>query len=73
MDASESGSDGGDTECGGVKVRLEPGADGLFGFNVRGGGGAAVLVSRVASRTRLQLQEGDQVRRSVTSPRSAAE
>ncbi|CAD0201475.1 unnamed protein product [Chrysodeixis includens] len=47
--------------CGGVKVRLEPGQDGLFGFNVRGGGPAPVLVSRVASRTRLQLQEGDQV------------
>lgn len=45
----------------GVRVRLAPGSDGLFGFNVRGGGGAPVLVSRVASRTKLHLQEGDQV------------
>ncbi|XP_063891848.1 tyrosine-protein phosphatase non-receptor type 4 isoform X2 [Helicoverpa armigera] len=63
VDESESGSDGADTNesNGGVRIRLEPGADGLFGFNVRGGGGAPVLVSRVASRTRLKLQEGDQV------------
>ncbi|KAJ8731565.1 hypothetical protein PYW07_004729 [Mythimna separata] len=63
VDESESGSEGNETnECnGGVRIRLEAGSDGLFGFNVRGGGGAPVLVSRVASRTRLQLQEGDQV------------
>ncbi|XP_035440035.2 tyrosine-protein phosphatase non-receptor type 4 [Spodoptera frugiperda] len=62
VDESESGSEGAESaECGGVKIRLEAGSDGLFGFNVRGGGAAPVLVSRVASRTRLQLQEGDQV------------
>ncbi|KAF9805342.1 hypothetical protein SFRURICE_007585, partial [Spodoptera frugiperda] len=62
VDESESGSEGAESaECGGVKIRLEAGSDGLFGFNVRGGGTAPVLVSRVASRTRLQLQEGDQV------------
>ncbi|CAK1580006.1 unnamed protein product [Parnassius mnemosyne] len=50
-------------ECGGgeVPVRLAAGADGRFGFNVRGGGGAPVLVSRVAPRARSTLQEGDQV------------
>ncbi|KAM3962626.1 LOW QUALITY PROTEIN: protein tyrosine phosphatase Meg [Aphomia sociella] len=42
-----------------VRVQLAAGADGRFGFNVRGGG-APVLVSRVAPR-RPQLQEGDQV------------
>ncbi|KAG6439460.1 hypothetical protein O3G_MSEX000791, partial [Manduca sexta] len=60
VDESESCSDGGEAEggearsaegsvCsagGGVVVRLRAGADGLFGFNVRGGGGAPVLVSR---------------------------
>ncbi|CAH2048463.1 unnamed protein product, partial [Iphiclides podalirius] len=51
------------SECaeGEVAVRLAAGADGRFGFNVRGGGGAPVLVSRVAPRTRSLLQEGDQV------------
>ncbi|OWR53379.1 putative tyrosine-protein phosphatase non-receptor type [Danaus plexippus plexippus] len=45
-----------------VCVRLYPGTDGRYGFNVRGGGGgAAVLVSRVMPRTRAHLQEGDQV------------
>ncbi|XP_061715774.1 tyrosine-protein phosphatase non-receptor type 4 [Cydia pomonella] len=44
-----------------VRVRLSAGADGRFGFNVRGGGGAPVLVSRVAPRSHPQLQEGDQV------------
>ncbi|KAL4705939.1 hypothetical protein ACJJTC_017521 [Scirpophaga incertulas] len=47
---------------GAVSVRLAAGADGRFGFNVRGGGnGAPVLVSRVAAPARLQLHEGDQV------------
>ncbi|XP_068633737.1 tyrosine-protein phosphatase non-receptor type 4 [Battus philenor] len=57
VDESES------SECaeGEVAVRLSAGADGRFGFNVRGGGGAPVLVSRVAPRTRALLQEGDQV------------
>ncbi|XP_049873444.1 tyrosine-protein phosphatase non-receptor type 4 [Pectinophora gossypiella] len=44
-----------------VVVRLAAGGDGRFGFNVRGGGGAPVLVSRVAPATRPMLQEGDQV------------
>lgn len=62
VDASESGSDQESVPgSGGVRIRLAAGSDGLFGFNVRGGGGAPVLVSRVASRTRLHLQEGDQV------------
>ncbi|XP_052757634.1 tyrosine-protein phosphatase non-receptor type 4 isoform X1 [Galleria mellonella] len=52
----EAGGEGGDEVC----VRLAAGPDGRFGFNVRGGGGAPVLVSRVAPR-RPQLQEGDQV------------
>ncbi|KAJ0176787.1 hypothetical protein K1T71_007966 [Dendrolimus kikuchii] len=61
VDESESGSESAQEEA--VTVRLAPGPDGLFGFNVRGGGGggAPVLVSRVAARTRSQLQEGDQV------------
>ncbi|XP_034831989.1 tyrosine-protein phosphatase non-receptor type 4 [Maniola hyperantus] len=47
---------------GAVYVHLSAGADGRFGFNVRGGGnGVPVLVSRVAPRTRVHLQEGDQV------------
>ncbi|CAG4940721.1 unnamed protein product [Parnassius apollo] len=58
-DESESSES---AECGGeVPVRLAAGADGRFGFNVRGGGGAPVLVSRVAPRARSTLQEGDQV------------
>ena len=45
-----------------MSVRLSAGPDGRFGFNVRGGGnGTPVLVSRVAPRTRVHLQEGDQV------------
>ncbi|CAG9786582.1 unnamed protein product [Diatraea saccharalis] len=57
VDESSSGS-----ECGGdVAVRLCAGPDGRFGFNVRGGGTAPVLVSRVAANTRTQLHEGDQV------------
>ncbi|CAH4027088.1 unnamed protein product [Pieris brassicae] len=45
-----------------VFVRLSAGPDGRFGFNVRGGGNnTPVLVSRVAPRTRVHLQEGDQV------------
>ncbi|CAH0715739.1 unnamed protein product, partial [Brenthis ino] len=53
-----------DTEAheGAVCIRLSAGPDGRFGFNVRGGGNnTPVLVSRVAARTRTQLQEGDQV------------
>ncbi|XP_039753145.1 tyrosine-protein phosphatase non-receptor type 4 isoform X2 [Pararge aegeria] len=47
---------------GAVYVHLSAGPDGRFGFNVRGGGnGVPVLVSRVAPRTRVHLQEGDQV------------
>ncbi|XP_072949032.1 tyrosine-protein phosphatase non-receptor type 4 [Epargyreus clarus] len=70
VDASESGSEeeaeaspgaGAGAGEGAVAVRLAAGADGRFGFNVRGGGGAPVLVSRVAPRTRAHLQEGDQV------------
>ncbi|XP_075977709.1 protein tyrosine phosphatase Meg isoform X2 [Anticarsia gemmatalis] len=62
VDDSETGSDAESVPgAAGVRVRLAAGDDGLFGFNVRGGGGAPVLVSRVASRTRLHLQEGDQV------------
>lgn len=57
VDESESGSEAGADVC----VRLTAGADGRFGFNVRGGGNAPVLVSRVASNTRSQLHEGDQV------------
>ncbi|XP_038210063.1 tyrosine-protein phosphatase non-receptor type 4 [Zerene cesonia] len=62
---SESPSQEGEPE-GAVCVRLSAGPDGRFGFNVRGGGaglggGAPVLVSRVAPRTRPHLQEGDQV------------
>ncbi|XP_045498054.1 tyrosine-protein phosphatase non-receptor type 4 isoform X1 [Colias croceus] len=58
---SESPSQEGEPE-GAVCVRLSAGPDGRFGFNVRGGGGGApVLVSRVAPRTRAHLQEGDQV------------
>ncbi|KPI99310.1 Tyrosine-protein phosphatase non-receptor type 3 [Papilio xuthus] len=70
-DESESSScGGGEGVCegegeggagGAVCVRLAAGADGRFGFNVRGGGNAPVLVSRVAPRTRAMLQEGDQV------------
>ncbi|KPJ20419.1 Tyrosine-protein phosphatase non-receptor type 3 [Papilio machaon] len=70
-DESESSScGGGEGVCegegeggagGAVCVQLAAGADGRFGFNVRGGGGAPVLVSRVAPRTRAMLQEGDQV------------
>lgn len=56
----EGEAEDGDAE-GAVCVRLAAGADGRFGFNVRGGGGAPVLVSRVAPRTRAMLQEGDQV------------
>ncbi|XP_050351058.1 tyrosine-protein phosphatase non-receptor type 4 [Nymphalis io] len=57
-----SGAEGGEGGEGAVCVRLSAGADGRFGFNVRGGGGGApVLVSRVAPRTRTYLQEGDQV------------
>ncbi|XP_026327235.1 tyrosine-protein phosphatase non-receptor type 4 [Hyposmocoma kahamanoa] len=59
MDESESGSEAQPDES--VVIRLQAGSDGRFGFNVRGGGGGPVLVSRVAPRTRLQLQEGDQV------------
>lgn len=49
-----------------VTVRLTAGSDGRFGFNVRGGRGGGVLVSRVAphtpaDRARPHLQEGDQV------------
>lgn len=55
--AGGAGGGGEDAVC----IRLAPGADGLFGFNVRGGGAAPVLVSRVAPRTRKHLQEGDQV------------
>ncbi|KAL0839046.1 hypothetical protein ABMA28_017033 [Loxostege sticticalis] len=59
VDESDSGSEPAAEEA--VCVRLAAGADGRFGFNVRGGGGGPVLVSRVAPRTRVQLQEGDQV------------
>lgn len=59
MDESESGSETHPDES--VVIRLQAGSDGRFGFNVRGGGGGPVLVSRVAPRTRVQLQEGDQV------------
>ncbi|CAH2096440.1 unnamed protein product [Euphydryas editha] len=77
VDDDENGDGDGDGDGGGepegvVCVRLSAGADGRFGFNVRGGGGAGggaggggggapVLVSRVAPRTRTYLQEGDQV------------
>ncbi|XP_073955842.1 protein tyrosine phosphatase Meg [Choristoneura fumiferana] len=56
-DDTDTASEGEQT----VRVRLSAGADGRFGFNVRGGGGAPVLVSRVAPSALSQLQEGDQV------------
>ncbi|XP_053609653.1 tyrosine-protein phosphatase non-receptor type 4 [Plodia interpunctella] len=59
VDESSSASEAGVEES--VCVRLRPGPDGRFGFNVRGGGGAPVLVSRAAPATRPHLQEGDQV------------
>ncbi|XP_028162060.1 tyrosine-protein phosphatase non-receptor type 4-like [Ostrinia furnacalis] len=59
VDESDTGSEAPAEEA--VCIRLAAGPDGRFGFNVRGGGGAPVLVSRVAPRTRVQLQEGDQV------------
>ncbi|XP_050675742.1 tyrosine-protein phosphatase non-receptor type 4 isoform X4 [Leptidea sinapis] len=64
VDESESESPEPEPDAveGAVCVRLAAGADGRFGFNVRGGGNnTAVLVSRVAPRTRAHLQEGDQV------------
>ncbi|GBP80993.1 Tyrosine-protein phosphatase non-receptor type 4 [Eumeta japonica] len=75
VDESESGEEGGVigviSGVGGVvgngspdervTVHLNPGPDGRFGFNVRGGRGTPVLVSRVAPHTRAHLQEGDQV------------
>ncbi|KOB71849.1 Tyrosine-protein phosphatase non-receptor type 4, partial [Operophtera brumata] len=57
VDESESASEPHDEA---VCIHLSADAEGVFGFNVRGGGGAPVLVSRVASRTREQLQQGDQ-------------
>lgn len=65
VDASESASETHDES---VVIHLSPDAEGVFGFNVRGGGGAPVLVSRVAARTRDQLQQGDQVKLNFSYP-----
>ncbi|KAI5646606.1 protein-tyrosine phosphatase domain-containing protein [Phthorimaea operculella] len=64
VDESSSASEGQPDDA--VIITLTAGSDGRFGFNVRGGGGAPVLVSRVAPNTRPRLQQGDQVGNPLT-------